>query len=93
MIRIRAHLRLLGRHGRTAAVGGWRWTYCPHRSHRRHLRCWRWILHGGLCGYHGMTCWDTCREQAAGGRAGEVVVESGPRRRHVGDLDVAGEWL
>lgn len=53
-----AHLRLLGRHGRSVMAGGWHWQYCLHRSHRLGLPCWRWHLYDGFCLCHNRTCWD-----------------------------------
>lgn len=53
---------LIGRHQATVTVGGYRWRYCAHRSHRHRLRCWRWAAWDGYCTRHNTTCWDICEE-------------------------------
>jgi len=58
-----AHAVLLGRHHRTAVVGGYHWRYCSHRSHWLRLPCWRWFIHDGYCHHHNETCWLNCPER------------------------------
>lgn len=62
MTTLLAHLRLLGRHGKTAVVFGLYWRYCLHRSHRWNLPCWRWSVYDSYCGPHNHTCYTDCPE-------------------------------
>lgn len=60
MAELLAHVALIGRHRRTAVIGGLHWRYCSHRSHRLGLPCWRWFIHDGYCARHNSTCWGDC---------------------------------
>jgi hypothetical protein len=62
MTALLAHLTLVGRHHRTAVVGGYHWTYCNHRSHRLGLPCWRWFRWDSYCARHNRSCWGECGE-------------------------------
>ncbi|MCZ4611598.1 hypothetical protein O3S80_49220 [Streptomyces sp. Lzd4kr] len=64
IVKLLAHLALLGRHHHTVIVGGMHWIYCSHQSHRRGLSCWRWRRWDSYCTRHNNSCWSTCGEEA-----------------------------
>lgn len=57
---ILAHLRLLGRHHRTAVIFGLHYRYCIHRSHGRRWPCWRWNAYDSFCTRHNRSCYTDC---------------------------------
>jgi len=34
------------------------WRRCAHRSHHRHLSCWRGQVYDGYCGKHNQSCFN-----------------------------------